>query len=235
MYVSPQEAARRYGCTSETLRRWANNGKIKFIKTSGGQRRYLVDLESSDECSDSEDDERKTHGAVYVRVSSRKQKNDLERQKKAMSSKYPKHEIFADIGSGLNYKRKNLLRLLEQVQDGAINEVVVAHKDRLARFGTEIIEWVINQAGANLIILDAAAKTNEEELTDDLMAIVHVFSCRANGRRRYTKKKRKSEDDNSGEQRKRGKSTISRKMPEIQNGSDTAAASLDPCLDEGCK
>jgi putative resolvase len=133
-------------------------------------------------------------GAIYCRVSSAKQKEDLQRQIQTLREQYPTYQEFSDICSGLQYKRKGLSRLLECVQAGTIKEVVVAHKDRLARFGTELIEWIIKQAGATLIVLDKATLSPTEEVTQDLMAIVHVFSCRLNGKRRYTssQKKRKS-------------------------------------------
>jgi predicted site-specific integrase-resolvase len=126
-------------------------------------------------------------GAIYCRVSSGKQKDDLERQVQALQDKFPNHKVFKDICSGLKYKRKGLSRLLVLVQKGDIKEVVVAHKDRLARFGVELIQWIIERAGASLVILDQTADAPEQELTQDLMAIVHVFSCRLNGRRRYVR------------------------------------------------
>jgi len=76
------------------------------------------------------------------------------------------------------------------VQSGSIKTVVVAHKDRLARFASELIEWIIHQAGGKLIIQDSGSKPSEQELTEDLMAIVHVFSCRLNGKRAGEKKKK---------------------------------------------
>ena len=116
-------------------------------------------------------------------MSSSKQKDDLQRQVQEMQSKYPGH----DVASGLNFKRKGLKRLLESVQDGNIQEIVVAHKDRLARFGAELIEWIASRAGACIIYEDNNCLTSEQELAADLLAIVHVFSCRANGKRRYGK------------------------------------------------
>jgi len=127
-----------------------------------------------------------TKGGIYCRVSSWKQKEDLQRQIDTLQDQFPNHTVFHDICSGLKYKRHGLTRLLEQVQGGLVNEVVVAHKDRLARFGTELIEWILKRAGARLVVLDQATLSPAEEVTQDLMAIVHVFSCRLNGKRRYT-------------------------------------------------
>ena len=130
-----------------------------------------------------------TKGAIYARVSSKKQEDDLERQIKSLQEVYPGYLVYRDICSGLNYKRKGLTRLLEHVQSGAIKTVVVAHKDRLARFATEIIEWIIN--GGRLIIQSSDNKCPEQELTEDLMAIVHVFSCMLNGKRGASGRKKR--------------------------------------------
>jgi predicted site-specific integrase-resolvase len=125
-------------------------------------------------------------------VSSSKQKDDLERQVQAMQEEFPGYRVYTDVASGLNYKRKGLTRLLEHVQEGLVGEVVVAHPDRLARFGRELIEWIISRAGARLIFQDQIVdrpRGSEAELAADLLAVVHVFSCRANGQRRYKRAK----------------------------------------------
>jgi putative resolvase len=205
-YVPPAVAASLLGVSASTLRQYASTEDLGYIKTPGGQRRYDVDdlmrvkggnYKQPDVCLSNINvsgtihththihtaSEEKTQGAVYARVSSKKQEDDLERQVKALQEAYPNYKVFKDFASGLNYKRKGLTRLLEQVQAGAIKTVVVAHRDRLARFATEIIEWVINQAVGRLVVQSSANKCPEQELTEDLMAIVHVFSCRLNGKR----------------------------------------------------
>ena len=212
-WMSPKEASSMFGVSTATLRRWNKEGKIQARRTSGGQRRYdttsqVVSLQnntnnfitskskSNNKQSQTTEDRIGPKGAIYCRVSSNKQRDDLQRQIECLENQYPTYEVFSDIASGLNYKRKGLKRLLERVQKGDINEVVVAHKDRLARFGSEIIEWIISSGGANLIVQNTQIRNPEQELTEDLMAIVHVFSCRFNGKRRYkttqhARKKRK--------------------------------------------
>jgi putative resolvase len=200
MLISPSETAHMLGVSLSTLRNWSTNGTISYITTPGGHRRYdtstmqqqslrpptrQCNLPSKRYKEDSERDKTRTTGALYCRVSSWKQKDDLRRQIDTLQEQYPEYKVFSDICSGLNYKRKGLSRLLEQVQAGTIKEVVVAHKDRLARFGTELIEWIIKQAGSSLVVLDQALLSPTEEITQDLMAIIHVFSCRLNGKRRY--------------------------------------------------
>ena len=179
---TPREAA----VSASTLRKWAKSGTITFSTTAGGHKRYDVSsVQSSGRVYNFPRTIQKTKepvvtkGGIYCRVSSWKQKNDLQRH---LQDQFPDHTVFS---SGLKYKRPGLTRLLEQVQGGLVDEVVVAHKDRLARFGTELIEWILKRAGTRLVVLDQATLSPTEEVTQDLMAIVHVFSCRLNGKRRY--------------------------------------------------
>jgi putative resolvase len=161
-FVSPAQASKDLGVPVGTLRSWATRDKIEFILTAGGQRRYNANSVCAKRAKPAgytqirrTPDERQTSaspqqasetkdcrfkGAIYCRVSSWKQKDDLERQISAVQARYPKHTVYKDVCSGLKYKRKGLTRLLGHVQSGVVQEVVVAHKDRLARFGTELIE-----------------------------------------------------------------------------------------------
>lgn len=221
-FLTPKDAAAKLGCCKASLSAWANKGKIKYISTIGGHRRYnvtefckekaqgavLQTTNNIQKIKEARDRKFESGGAIYCRVSSHKQKNDLQRQVSDLKSKYPNYQIYTDICSGLKYKRKGLTRLLGHVQEGLIKHVVVAHKDRLARFGTELIKWIIDQAGASIKFENDDTKSSEQELTEDLMAIVHVFSCRANGKRRYQsndKKRKKEEIDSLQEQNKRRK------------------------------
>lgn len=202
-FLASGAAALELGISQNTLRKWADQGLIQSHRTVGGHRRYDVttvqvnqswqkvaqrqsNLNNFNKARTAKakiPQEGKT--ALYCRVSSYKQKNDLQRQIQALQFKYPQAKVYQDICSGLKYNRKGLTRLLEHVQAGVVQTVVVAHKDRLARFGVELIHWIITQAGANLILESQTSLTPQQEVTDDLMAILHVFSCRANGKRRY--------------------------------------------------
>ena len=104
-----------------------------------------------------------------------------------MRERYPDAEIVRDIGSGLNFKRKGLLAILERLHQGDKLRVVVAYRDRLARFGTELIETLLERNGGELVVLNQRDLSPEEELTTDLLAILTVFSARVNGLRRYRK------------------------------------------------
>src|SRR5690606_21019018 len=108
----------------------------------------------------------------YCRVSSHKQKDDLDRQKEFMRKQYPNHEIVFDIGSGINFKRKQFLWLLEQASIGNVKEVVVAHRDRLCRFGFELIEWFFTKHNVKLMVLDDSKSSPQQELVTDLLSII---------------------------------------------------------------
>ena len=128
---------------------------------------------------------------IYSRVSSNKQKEDLQRQTEYLQTKYPEHQSITDIGSGINFNRKGLRQILEGVFKGNITEVVVAHKDRFTRFGYDLFEWIFEQHQAVLICDNKDNKDNKEptnELTDDLMSIITVFTARYYGKRKYKKR-----------------------------------------------
>ena len=123
----------------------------------------------------------------YCRVSSQKQKEDLERQINVMKEKFPNHLIISDIGSGLNFKRKGLLDIINMAIKNDIDEVVIAYKDRLARFGYDLIEIILKEySNANIIILNKTEeKTTEQELTEDIISIMNVYVAKINGLRKY--------------------------------------------------
>ncbi|MEN9849445.1 MAG: hypothetical protein RL368_2185, partial [Pseudomonadota bacterium] len=152
-YYSSREASKILNVHANTLRKWADSGKIEAIKTAAGQRRYNLDqyLQNS----------RQKITVCYCRVSSAKQRDDLARQVDFMREKYPNAEIIKDIGSGLNFKRKGLKALLERAMRGDSIELVVAHRDRLARFGQDLIRQVIEFNGGKLVVLDQSTCSPE--------------------------------------------------------------------------
>ena len=183
-YVPPRVAASKLGVSTKTLERWLEAGKIEGIFTQGGQRRYNLDSVIPVRPGNP-GDERAT--LLYARVSSRSQKTDLEQQVNFLKSRYPDAETITDIGSGLNFKRKGLQTLLDRVLSNTVKTVVIAHKDRLCRFGFDIIAWICTRQQAEILVLDQKNKSPEREMVEDILAIVHVFSCRLKGLRKYKK------------------------------------------------
>ena len=165
------------GLHPQTLRNYAKQGKIPCYRNSAGQRLYDV--------------ETYLHGksapqlVCYCRVSSAKQRGDLQRQVAQMRELYPDAEIVTDVAGGLNWQRKGLLSILERLHRGDKLDVVVAHRDRLARFGFELIEWLVEQNGGTVLVLNQSDASPESELTEDLLTILHTFSRRMHGLRRY--------------------------------------------------
>ncbi len=182
MYVGLAKAAQHFGVSPRTMVRWCEDQKVEYIRTKGNFRRIRIDSETSRQPPPPQKST-VTASVVYCRVSSPKQKDDLERQILAMADQFPGHELVKDIGSGLNFKRKGLLSILERAERGELREVVVASKDRLCRFGFEFIEWLLEKHAVKLLVLEHQDKSPEQEFTEDILAIMQVFSCRWNGKR----------------------------------------------------
>jgi predicted site-specific integrase-resolvase len=180
-YIPLRKAVEFLGLHPNTLRRYADEGKIKSIKNPAGQRLYDVE-------SYIRGDSIRTPTICYCRVSSSKQRDDLDRQIAYMQSLYPDAEIIKDIGSGLNFKRKGLRSLLDRLLQGNKFILVVACRDRLARFGFELVQYMVEQNGGQIVVLDKSVHCPQSELTQDLLSILHVFSCRMHGLRKYSKK-----------------------------------------------
>jgi predicted site-specific integrase-resolvase len=120
---TPKELANILKVSVETLKYWETTGRIKASKTKGGHRRYIYSLPDVPSSHES----KKKY--LYARVSSFKQKDDLQRQVDALQKAYPHHEVIQDIGSGINFRRRGLVTLLDNVLAGGVSEVVVAHRD----------------------------------------------------------------------------------------------------------
>jgi predicted site-specific integrase-resolvase len=126
----------------------------------------------------------------YCRVSSSKQKEDLQRQIQYMKNKFPSYEVIYDIASGLNYNRKGLKKILNYALNNELNEIVIAYKDRLTRFGYELIEWLIKEKsnGYIKILNNDEELTPQEEISKDILAIMNIYVAKNNGLRKYKNK-----------------------------------------------
>jgi len=129
----------------------------------------------------------------YCRVSSSKQKDDLERQidnvKSYLIAQGKPFEIISDIGSGINYNKKGLQDLIQRIDSGCVEKVVVLYKDRLIRFGFELIEHIAKLNQCTIEIIDNTKKTEEQELVEDMIQIITVFACKFQGKRANKAKK----------------------------------------------
>lgn len=189
-YVSPKKASEIIGVHWMTLKNWEKQGKIECIRTPGGKRMYnvnkylIANKGSKPENTHTLTQSRKN--ICYCRVSTRKQSDDLEQQIKYMKESYPTYEIVSEVGSGLNLNRLKLVNIIKMAINGEINEIVVAHKDRLARFGFDLIEMLVKEySGGKITVIDKTEMSPEEEITKDLVSIINVFSARINGLRKY--------------------------------------------------
>jgi predicted site-specific integrase-resolvase len=180
VYIPLRKAVEFLAMHPNTLRKYADEGKIKSIKNAVGQRLYDVESYRRDAVEPAT--------ICYCRVSSRKHKDDLVRQVAFMRERYPSSEIIEDIGSGLNFKRKGLRSLLVRLMRGDKLTIVVACRDRLCRFGFEIFEFMAEQNGGAIVVLEQPVHCPNTELTADLLAILDLFSCRMHGLRSYRQK-----------------------------------------------
>lgn len=190
-FLTISEAADWLGVSTQTLRRWEREGRITPPqRTEGGQRRY--DLSQLGPRKGNIPDQRKT--IAYARVSSQDQKEDLERQKEMLSlycaSNGWSYEVVADLGSGMNYRKKGLKSLLEAIINGAVERLVLTHKDRLLRFGADLVFAICEQRGVEVVLINQGDEpTFEEELAQDVLEIITVFSARLYGSRNRKNKK----------------------------------------------
>ena len=182
------EAAKLLGVNPQTLRRWEDSGAIQPLKrTPKGTRLY-----SLQELLGAKDHTYPT--IAYARVSSSDQKEDLERQHAVLETFCNKNgwqtEIIRDLGSGMNHNKKGLLRLLELIVHGQMSRLVLTHKDRLLRFGADLIFRLCELKGIEIVIINKGEQPSfEEELTGDVMEIMTVFCAKLYGRRSHKSKK----------------------------------------------
>ena len=186
-YYSAKEVTKILGVTAQTLRNWDKKNKLKPSYTKSNGYRYY-----SEESILSYTQERKTKKDInvigYARVSSKKQEDDLNRQidnlTKYISNKYTSFEIISDIGSGINYSKPGLLKLIDKINRKEVDLIIVLYKDRLLRFGFELIEYFASINNVKIEILDKVDKEEQQELVEDLVQIITVYSCKLQGRRK---------------------------------------------------
>ncbi|KHD11412.1 recombinase [Candidatus Thiomargarita nelsonii] len=194
------------GKSVSTLRRWDASGEFVAKKHQSGHRYY------------DESDVRRLLGIkvnekkviVYCRVSSQNQKDDLKSQVHAMEQFCLASGIAVDswiqeIGGGMNFKRKKFLKIMDAIQKGEVSKLLIAHKDRLVRFGFEYFEHLAITNGCEIIVVNQESLSPQQEMVEDLMAIIHTFSCRLYGLRKYKKDIKKVIIDESHQDSKKQK------------------------------
>lgn len=188
------------------MRNWDKKGELKPAHVSQGGTCYYSEEQRNQFLGIAGRKKPKRMTIGYCRVSSNKQKDDLERQienvKTYMIARGYQFDIIQDIGSGINYNKKGLTQLIDRITNGEIDKVVILYKDRLIRFGYELIENLCHKYGTEIEIIDNTEKTEEQELVEDLIQIVTVFSCRLQVKRGNKAKemiKELMEDDTSQE------------------------------------
>jgi excisionase family DNA binding protein len=189
-FLTIGEASKFSGLSSQTVRKMADSSQINSYKTPSGQRRInkqslqtLCNIDISNKSIKT----CQRQNFLYARVSTKKQMDDLSRQIKYIQRpEYINYTLISDIGSGINFKRKGLQTILDHCIQRTIGEVVIAHRDRLCRFAFELIESIIQKAGGSLKVIDIDHNiSTEEELSQDLLSIIHIFNCRQMGKRSY--------------------------------------------------
>ena len=216
VFVSTRKAREYFQVNEATLRKWADDGIIPSIRTPKGTRLYNMSryIKENTKYENNINEQNEKTSLCYCRVSSAGQKEDLKRQIEYMQEKFPNHRIIYDIGSGINFKRKGLRTILELAMSKQLKEVVVSYRDRLCRFAFELLEWVFQYNGVKLVVLNANVEFSENsELAEDLLAIINVFNCRVNGKRKYKKETKEIE---SGENKKEENTSELDKESEIE-------------------
>lgn len=195
------EFARLAGVSVKTLQRWDRDGKLKPASRTPGNRRLYTQEQLNTLLHRQPAEQRVT--VAYLRVSSQAQKPDLANQRKALeqfciAKGLPVDEWLTEIGGGLNFKRPKFLALVDRILQGEIATLVIAHKDRLARFGYDLLVHLCQTQGCQLVVLNTESLSPEQEMVQDLMTITHCFSARLYGLRNYRKAMEKALKDDTG-------------------------------------
>lgn len=202
-YYSIAETSKLLNVTAQTLRNWDKNGRLKPHHTTDSGYRYYSQ-EQLNRILGVKDTTRKVIG--YCRVSSHKQKDDLDRQVENMKTyllaQGRPFEIITDIGSGINDKKKGLRELIKLITQNEVDKVVVVYKDRLLRFGYELVEYIATLYNCDIEVIDTSEKAEQQELVEDMIQVITEFSCKLQDKRANKTKKMIQElieDDTSEE------------------------------------
>ena len=193
----PKDFAELLGVSVKTLQRWDRDGILKANRTPTARRYYTYDQYLQFKGIQTENDIRDT--VIYARVSTRNQKDDLQNQveflKQFCNAKgIIVNQCVEDFGSGLNYNRKKWNKLLDEVMANKIKTIVISNKDRFIRFGYDWFEKFCEKFNTKIIIVNNETLSPNEELVQDIISILHVFSCRLYGLRKYKNQIKEDEE-----------------------------------------
>ena len=184
-YAKLSTTAKAYNVHYRTILNWYHKGSISSITTPSGATHYELPPSSPTV----------SHTIGYIRVSSYAQKANLVTQRELLQFQYPHATIVSEVASGLNFKRNKLWNIMELAFTGNVQCLVVTHKDRLARFGFEFITKVLGRFDCTVVVLNQTCTSPEQELVHDILSIIHVFSSRLYGLRKYSKELKTLQND----------------------------------------
>ena len=195
--LKPKDVSEILNVTVKTLQNWDYQGKLKAYRNKVTNRRYYTEEQINNFLGKRDRISNKI--VIYSRVSTNSQKHDLENQVEflkqyANARGYIVDEIITDIGSGLNYKRKKWNQLIEDVMLKKISKIIISHKDRFIRFGYEWFESLCKKYGCEIEIVNNEKTSPQQEMVEDLISIIHCFSCRIYGLRKYKMEIEKDEN-----------------------------------------
>ena len=225
VFIRPAEIQKRFSISATTLRKWGDSGVIPIVRYGNSKKRLYSTRAIEQHFGATSTATRikprplQQEKIIYARVSSRHQHKDLKRQIEDLRRDYPDHELVSDIASGLNFKRKGLRSILERVHRGTVEEVVVMHRDRLCRYGQELIDFIFTNGKTRLVVHGkSVGEDSTRELADDLLAITTIFVAHHNGQRSAANKRKRRVQAQMEEAEKNGeKSRQSTRREGIQD------------------
>lgn len=196
-HYKPKEFAELLNVSVITLQRWDNDGKLKAFRSPTNRRYYTYEQYLEYTGVHKEKSNRKI--VIYTRVSTSNQKDDLKNQVEflrqyANAKGIIIDEVIEDYGSGLNYNRKKWNKLIDSCMTNEINTIIITHKDRFIRFGYDWFERFLSKFNVEIIVVNNESLSPQEELVQDIISILHIFSSRIYGLRKYKKKIREDEE-----------------------------------------
>ena len=221
--LKPRDMSQKIGVSVRTLQKWDKAGILKAYRTPTN-RRYYTEAQYLQYIGKKDDNQSDRKVVAYARVSTYNQKDDLKNQLSfirqfANANGVIIDEAISDIGSGLNYNRKKWNQLLDQVMQDQISTIYITYKDRFIRFGYEWFERLCNRHGTKIVVLNSPDTSPDKEMVEDLVSIIHMFSCRLYGLRKYKKKLQGDDSLKGGENNDSSSKSKTLSQPNNEEGS----------------